>query len=424
MSEEQRYQIFALRVVMVGATALAGGLLIIESCDNLGSRFSDGALAIPSSCLVLLMILSITARLGHYRLAATGVVSLCMLLGTYFLVCWSSDVPQGILLYALVVAATGVLLGSRMAIAMAVAAAIAMELLIYGQWRQMLIPDTSWMQRPPAAVDVLLPALSFGFMAALMWVSNRKAEQLLRQPRASEELQRLAGVGQLTAGLLHDVANPLTAASLSLQQLSETECSQLVNEIANNLRHIERYVEAGRKQLQLRGRPQPFEITAEIHEAASLLMHKARLTGVRLYLPPLSTCRLMGDPVRFNRLILNLIDNAIEAYDSAADHPHRCVRVTMMTVGEVVELVVQDWGQGIAAKDLAEVFRLYRTTKSELEGSRGVGLSIVREIVEGDFDGSISVTSYLGAGTQFVVRLPLVSEKEAAGSDIRLPLNG
>ena len=130
--EEQRYRNFALYVVLGGAMVFAAGLLVVESCDNLGSRFSDGALSIPSSCLILLVALGVIARRGHYRSAAIGVVGLCMFLGSYFLVCWSSDVPQGLLLYVLVVAATGVLLGSRMAAAMAIAAVIAMELLTYG----------------------------------------------------------------------------------------------------------------------------------------------------------------------------------------------------------------------------------------------------------------------------------------------------
>ena len=130
---------------------------------------------------------------------------------------------------------------------------------------------------------------------------------------------------------------------------------------------------------------------------------KERGIKIRCDLGPAET---FGDADRFSQLITNLLTNAIHY-----NKPNGEILVSTHSENGGAVLTVTDSGQGIAAEDIRHVFeRFYRADKSRSrsEGRSGLGLAICKAIVD-SHGGTIDVSSELGAGTTFTVRLPALN---------------
>jgi signal transduction histidine kinase len=104
------------------------------------------------------------------------------------------------------------------------------------------------------------------------------------------------------------------------------------------------------------------------------------------------------DPNQINQVLLNLLLNAIQSMDKPGT-----IRVTLEQDEDLAVISVSDEGKGIATENLSQIFRPFFTTKGQ---GTGLGLSLARRMVE-SHGGSITVTSEVGIGTQFEVRLPI-----------------
>jgi signal transduction histidine kinase len=136
--------------------------------------------------------------------------------------------------------------------------------------------------------------------------------------------------------------------------------------------------------------------------------------GVSLSLMPGERVAAPADPAWLERLVLNLLDNALKYTPRGG-----AVRVGASRDGDQAVLEVADTGMGLSAEDRARVFeRFYRSERSRaasLPGA-GIGLALVRWIAEAH-RGSVSVASEEGKGAKFVVRLPLDRQQAAEGNN-------
>jgi two-component system sensor kinase FixL len=116
-------------------------------------------------------------------------------------------------------------------------------------------------------------------------------------------------------------------------------------------------------------------------------------------------CPLHGDATQLQQVILNLLNNAIDALiESGTPHPELHIRG--QASGEFLELEVEDNGKGIGPERADDVFSLFKTSKSQ---GMGVGLWLSRSIVE-VHGGRLTFQSEPGRRTVFTLRLPLLSE--------------
>ena len=114
--------------------------------------------------------------------------------------------------------------------------------------------------------------------------------------------------------------------------------------------------------------------------------------------------QVIADGEQIRRVIHNIISNAIKYMDKS----HGVIHIRVKDVGDFVQVEIEDNGKGIAAKDIAYIFdRFYRTdvSRNSSKGGSGIGLSIVRKILE-DHGGKVWATSREGIGTimYFVLR--------------------
>jgi signal transduction histidine kinase len=279
--------------------------------------------------------------------------------------------------------------------------------------------------------------------------ASRTIEEAYRELKATQanllHAEKMASLGQLTAGIAHEIKNPLnfvnnfagisaelldelkealgpTMGGLKAEALAEVEA--LVTTLNNNLSKI---AEHGRradgivKSMLLHsrggsGERQNVDINPLIEEALNLAYHGARaqdkefnITIERDLDSGLGPIELV--PQDITRVFLNLFGNSFYAtkkrqQDGKVGGVYRPVlRVTTGDLGDKVEVRVRDNGVGVPAEVQAKMFTPFFTTKPTGEGT-GLGLSISYDIVTQQHGGTITVESRVNEFTEFVIRLP------------------
>jgi two-component system, NtrC family, sensor kinase len=230
---------------------------------------------------------------------------------------------------------------------------------------------------------------------------------------------KLATFGQVAAGVVHELNNPLTsivaysdylirrAVEVGGRDVEDVERLRRISESANRmLRFTRELVSYARPSGGALG---PVVLHAVIDRAVAFCEHVLSAAGMRverIYAPDVLTVRAVSE--QLVQVFVNLITNACQA--APASDGRLLVETSCMTSergARAVVVSIEDNGAGIAAEHLAHVFAPFFTTKGDKNGT-GLGLSIVKSIVEGH-GGAIRVESQLGLGTRFILELPLRS---------------
>lgn len=243
--------------------------------------------------------------------------------------------------------------------------------------------------------------------------------QDLTQMRALErqvvEAEKMASMGKLAAGVVHELNNPLTSITVYAEYLAQKLATGRVE--ASDAAKAEKILE-GAQRIQKLTRdlvsysrpaseePEPLEFNEVVEQGLSFCEHIISKHDVRLTRElGQNLGRTLGNRNRLLQVVINLITNACQAMEGGGE-----LAVSTRREGEWIVLGVVDTGVGIPEKDLEHIFEPFFTTKKPGEGT-GLGLSIVARIVE-HHRGSIRVKSQPGHGTSFEVWLPVQGAKE------------
>jgi signal transduction histidine kinase len=233
-------------------------------------------------------------------------------------------------------------------------------------------------------------------------------DELGEKNRQLERKNRLAAIGEMAAGMAHEIRNPLGGIQLYASMLAkdvagQPPAEQLVQKIAGGVRRLEALVsQVLQFSREMRISAVSMDLAETIDEAVSL--GSATLCARRV------SCRVNGprplgiiaDPLLIGQAVLNLLLNAAEAMD----RPDGEIVVTFSAPpgasdAKQFHLVVQDAGPGIPAHVLDRIFNPFFTTK---ETGTGLGLAIVHRIVEGH-DGVIMASNAPAGGARFEIRI-------------------
>ncbi|MCD6525720.1 MAG: response regulator [Desulfuromonas sp.] len=246
----------------------------------------------------------------------------------------------------------------------------------------------------------------------------RVAEKTQELEGAHNEIvqaEKLATVGHLSAGMAHEIRNPLNSIGLFAQLLSADidESSEFADYPDKILKEIDR-IDAILLKLLAASEQHQLEVSQValadvIHHAADLFSEQMRQQSVVLdmYLHPVPP--LVADCDEMKQIFTNLFVNALQAMPDGG-----LLTVDMEFHDGRIFIEVHDSGIGIAQEHLSRVFDPFFTTKSK---GTGFGLSVVLRIVK-NYNGSIRVSSEPGEGTSFHIDFPVESTVAVAGDNV------
>lgn len=255
-------------------------------------------------------------------------------------------------------------------------------------------------------LDLLASQASLAFENAALY--RAQSERLDRLHRA----ERLAAVGQLAAGLAHEIRNPLTAIRSTMQYLLQSfgpgePRHELIEELLSEVDRINSTV-GGLLSLSRTGELRLTEIDLLVPLTASVHLVQARADEQKVVLEPSfgrEPLRVLADAGQLKQVFLNLLLNALQSMPEGG-------RITL-TAGPLGptsggerwgQVRIADTGPGISAEELRKVFHPFFTTKRD---GTGLGLAICHGIIE-QHQGEIRLESEIGRGTTALVRLPLI----------------
>ncbi|WP_224360982.1 sensor histidine kinase [Hyalangium versicolor] len=260
----------------------------------------------------------------------------------------------------------------------------------------------AYLMKPCAPQDLLL-TLEQAMRQVRLHAEKR---ELARRAQVTE---KLAAVGTMTAGLSHEIRNPLNAAALQLsvlerrvRKLSEAQQGPLLEPLSlvrDEIRRLDHILEDFLQFARPRDfRPEPVEVEPLLRRVVDLLGGQAEARKVRLErVGAASTARVPGEEERLRQVLINLALNALEATPAGGE-----VRISAGEDGQSVWVTVDDTGPGVPSEVRDRIFEPFFTTKAQ--GS-GLGLSIVHSIVT-QHGGTLEVGDAPGGGARFFLRLP------------------
>ncbi len=237
------------------------------------------------------------------------------------------------------------------------------------------------------------------------------------------EAGRLASIGELAAGIAHEINNPVAIMVEEagwIEDLMSDEGPLSEETLAEIQRAVQQIQEQGDRCKQITHKLlsfarktdptiKPVDLNSLVQEVLGLVGQKSRYAGVKLEtaleekLP-----KVAASPSELQQVLLNLVNNAVDAINAEGG----TVRVTTSRENATVRLSVSDTGIGIAEANLARIFDPFYTTKPVGQGT-GLGLSICYGIVN-KLGGEIKVTSAKGKGSTFTVLLPVPPDSPPA----------
>jgi two-component system sensor kinase FixL len=245
------------------------------------------------------------------------------------------------------------------------------------------------------------------FTAVIRDVTERKEMQT-----KLAQTERLAAVGELAAGVAHEVNNPINTI---------INCAQLIQDGDSKDENCRTIIEEGQRIAEIvhsllqfarddRDRPQPTSVHDVVQRTLKLIAENLKRHGITVdVVVPDSVPPVLARPQQLQQVLLNLLINSKDALVQAGGDGRRvAIAATVRDVG--VEITVADNGPGVPAELGARIFEPFVTTK-RARGGTGLGLSISKSIVEG-YGGTIGLDSTPGRGATFRICLPIADRAE------------
>ena len=227
--------------------------------------------------------------------------------------------------------------------------------------------------------DSIMLAIIFNIIATISWISNREIEKSLLRAKNSEaelknerdlleinvrertkelqqaqiekmmQMHRFAEFGRLAGGLFHDLMNPLTAISLIFENNKiNYDNKSKIKEMITNLGiaqksrlRIDKLIASVRKQMSDQKISENFSLNREIDETIQILAYRARKNRVSMIFKARQKIKIVGNPVKFNQIVTNLVANSIDSYAPVKgnDIPSRKVEIELAKLKQAQKAV-------------------------------------------------------------------------------------
>ncbi len=275
--------------------------------------------------------------------------------------------------------------------------------------------------------NVILSAIleEDGISGMIQDVSERKqSEEKMREMEMRAQIaSRLASVGQMAAGIAHEINNPLTPAIGFAEMLLKRE---LPKDIKDDLKVIHssarRAADVTKRLLTFARQTAPERDITDINEIIELALELRAYglkTGSIKVIKELDSelPQTMADGAQLQQVFLNLIMNA--EYEMSQAHKGGTLLIKTEKMGDTIRISVKDDGPGISKENMGKLFTPFFTTKKGGDGT-GLGLSICHGIIA-EHNGRIYAESELDKGATFIVELPVITQEKEEKAGVKAP---
>lgn len=246
-------------------------------------------------------------------------------------------------------------------------------------------------------------------------------KEIALKQRMLEMQSRQAQMGEMIGAIAHQWKQPLNALGLIMQdiedaysfgEIDEKYISEVVETGMRNIRYMAQTIDDFRDFFKPNKSKKHFQVKKAILDVLELLGKQYQNNGITVAIDELHPFTLYGHINEFKQVIINLLNNARDAFidnEIAARH----VTITIDATEEKGSVRVKDNAGGVAEKIMGRMFEPYVTTKSEEKGT-GIGLYMSKVIIENSLGGSINVANYEdenGKGAEFTLAFPLKAER-------------
>lgn len=294
---------------------------------------------------------------------------------------------------------------------------------------------------PPVALIIDLLSLTsliiFSFVLATMAIQQRREREKVEslQVRIVQQA-KMASLGQLTAGIAHEINSPLGAihsnaetiellltmlnelVTTNLQESEREKAEKLIEKLrrSNNTNEVacERIIEIVRKMKNFARVDEAVWQEVDFNEgveSALVLTSNEKNKRIKVYRNFGQVPKVRCIPSLINQVSMNILTNAVQAIETEGE-----IHVSTYTDGGYVYLIVHDTGIGISEENLPRIFDPGFTTKGVGVGM-GLGLAICYNIMQ-QHNGEITCKSEAGLGTTFIVKLPIGTENKGGMTDV------
>ncbi len=248
----------------------------------------------------------------------------------------------------------------------------------------------------------LFPIGTDAEMGLTVTLRNETERERLREETV--RLDRLASLGKLSAGIAHEVRNPLTGISLLLDDLHDkpgfnANDKEMLSKALAEIERVERLVSALLNYSSpVRTAFREGDLTQLVNDILLLMRRQAEKQGVTLDVSGGPLPQFRFDPEKIRQALINILKNALEVLESGG-----IITITTGCSDTTVTIIIHDNGHGIPQQDLPLIFEPFFTRKG---AGTGLGLSITQRIIE-EHHGILTVESDSYNGTTFRITLPL-----------------
>jgi signal transduction histidine kinase len=256
--------------------------------------------------------------------------------------------------------------------------------------------------------------------ASTLWITvylTSSVQIYMHRVRAEvRQKEKMLGIGQLVAGISHQISNPLDGIQNCLHTISERiqDDAQLSNYVRMMTEALDR-IERTAKRVQAFARPHGLKLqdtdVSQAIDATIAILGAGHVHGVEIVVDGGDVPLVRGDPYTLQEVIFNLCTNALAAMPDGGTLSIRsfCLDPQSFSRNERVAIEVVDTGVGIPEGHLDRIFEPFFTTRAD-SGGTGLGLGLCRMLLS-EMDGSIDVQSKVGCGTTFQIALTAVGDE-------------
>jgi signal transduction histidine kinase len=445
MDEERMRRENILNIILIGSIAMLAildGIILLYSLQE-GPRYDGVPFVVFSALPAFFVLLYVLSRRGFSTLASYLLIATYFVSNSYAAWRWGATLQVTVLTYALIIVTATILRGTKFGFFTTGVIAAFIIPLWYAQFNGIIPIEKQHLR----VADAFIFSIIYFLIMIVAWLYNREIDRSLKRAHESEralkeerdllevniqkrtdelsvvqlekveQLKRFAELGQLSSGLFHDIFNLLNAISLR----QEDELDPALATAFNTTHQIQNFMEAVRKQIDHRSSTQElFSLNKSIGQAIQLVVYKANKDHVVILFGSdqsdgRSDILYVNAPFKFHQVVLNLLLNAIESYEYLPSDDARDRIITVMlgreerTDGTIVVLTIEDNGCGMTDAVRNKIFNPFFTTKEKGKGI-GIGLAMVKKIIEEDLGGTIAVESEPYTRSLFTIEFPLNHE--------------